>query len=431
MYWNKLIRWIVTAVLPLTAAVLPFLAEAQDATEIPVIRGPGECETCHAALKEDRLSSPTVWLEFDRHARGAMGCVDCHGGDEKAARPEVAHAVGAGFVGVPAPEAVPDLCGRCHANVEFMRTENPRLPVDQNEKYWTSRHGELLKMGLRKVAQCASCHTAHNVRLATDPLSTIYPARIPYTCARCHADREYMAGFPIPTDQFSKYAASVHGQALLEREDLGAPACNDCHGNHGAVPPGAESLAHVCGICHPANSENFEKSPHVQPFALRELPQCAVCHNHHAIAKPSYTLFAMGANSPCIDCHTQGDGGWEQGKEMYEDIHSLVQKRDEAEAMLDRAENLGMDVDDGRFLLQDYRKNFLLIRTLSHTLNMEEFNTRVDEASQQAQSALKDGSEAIEEYHFRRKGLLVALLLSFPVILFLWLKIRTLGHPQG
>jgi hypothetical protein len=39
----------------------------------------------------------------------------------------------------------------------------------------------------------------------------------------------------IPHNQYEKFARSVHGIALLKKHDSGAPACNICHGNHGAA----------------------------------------------------------------------------------------------------------------------------------------------------------------------------------------------------
>ena len=64
-----------------------------------------------------------------------------------------------------------------------------------------------------------------------------------------------MKEYGIPTDQYEKYSKSVHGVALLQKHDLGAPACNKCHGNHGATPPGVESISKVCGTCHALNAD--------------------------------------------------------------------------------------------------------------------------------------------------------------------------------
>jgi hypothetical protein len=360
------------------------------------------------------------------HAKQGLGCADCHGGDPKALDKDQAHAPETGFVGKFPVEAIPDLCARCHSNAPFMATYNPRLAVDQYDKYQTSRHGELLAMGLRKVAECVSCHTAHNVRIASDPRSSVYPVNLPHTCAKCHSDSRYMAGFPIPTDQFEKYSVSVHGKALLEREDLGAPACNDCHGNHGAIPPGARSLAHVCGICHTMNMEMFEKSPHAEVFDLQELPQCTVCHQHHAIAPAAAETFNMETDSVCITCHRKDSEAWKQGKAMYARVAELQNLRDQAETTLDQAQSLGMDVSDGRFAVRDFRTAYFQLRTVSHELNMEDYTEKADAAKEHVTRALTIAQDAIDEFYFRREGLIVSLLLSLPVLLLLYLKVRAL-----
>jgi len=42
----------------------------------------------------------------------------------------------------------------------------------------------------------------------SDPRSTVNPVNVANTCARCHADANYMKGYSIPTDQFAKYSTS-------------------------------------------------------------------------------------------------------------------------------------------------------------------------------------------------------------------------------
>ena len=57
--------------------------------------------------------------------------------------------------------------------------------------------------------------------------------------------------------QFADYQKSVHYAALTKGNDLSAPTCNDCHGNHGAAPPGVGSVANVCGTCHAVFAQKF------------------------------------------------------------------------------------------------------------------------------------------------------------------------------
>lgn len=426
MYWNKFALFFMC----LICAPVPRPRAAAMADTPPVIQGPGQCTFCHAKLTEKPLQSPTSQWTSDSHKKHGMGCADCHGGNPKAAEAAGAHNVGQGFVGKPESYDIPDLCARCHGNPEFMVTENPALPVDQNEKYWTSRHGQLLKTKVGKVAQCVSCHTAHEVRPANDPLSSVYPVNVPATCAHCHSNAEYMEGFDIQTDQYEKYAASVHGRILLEKDDLGAPACNDCHGNHGAVPPGTQSLAHVCGNCHTRNAELFDGSPHAEVFESLDLAQCTVCHGHHAIARASADDFGMGVDSVCLDCHNEDDPGWRMGKKMYATFSELDAIQAKAVEDLAKAQDLGMDVSDGQFMLEDFRRDRLQLRTSTHDLNMDHFSVLAGETHEKGQGAIQVADDAVHEFQFRRKGLLISLLLSIPVVIFLSLIIRRLDRKK-
>ena len=82
-----------------------------------------------------------------------------------------------------------------------------------------------------------------------------------------------MRGLDNPTEQFQKYKTSVHAQMLYEKQDMSAPTCNDCHGNHGATPPGIASVANVCGQCHARQAELFQTSPHKAAFDQQDLAE--------------------------------------------------------------------------------------------------------------------------------------------------------------
>ena len=166
-----------------------------------------------------------------------------------------------------------------------MRRYNPQLPTDQLAEFRTSVHGRRLAAGDTQVANCVSCHGVHGILPASDARSPVHATNVPTTCARCHGDPAHMAAYGIPTDQFVKYQRSVHGQLLLVQRDVSAPACNDCHGNHGAFPPGADSVAMVCGQCHPINKELFLASPHKTAFQRLGLPECVACHGNHEVVR--------------------------------------------------------------------------------------------------------------------------------------------------
>src|SRR6266542_3714522 len=195
-------------------------------------------------------------------AQKKSSCNECHGGDPNADAKEAAKDPRKGYLGRPKTLDIPAYCGKCHSDANLMKRFNPSLRVDQEREYYTSVHGKLLKSGETRVATCISCHSVHGIRAITDPLSSVYPSNVAETCSKCHASADYMRGFKIPSDQFDNYKKSVHAKALYDKQDLSAPTCNDCHGNHGATPPGIASVANVCGQCHARQAELFQTSPH-------------------------------------------------------------------------------------------------------------------------------------------------------------------------
>ena len=124
-----------------------------------------------------------------------------------------------------------------------MKTPAPQPPPDLGNSLALGIHGQRLAKGDTKVATCASCHAAHGIRAVSDAKSPVFSLNVARTCASCHANVDHMKGYttdggaPLPTDQFAAYQKSVHYEALTKRNDLSAPTCNDCHGNHGAAPP--------------------------------------------------------------------------------------------------------------------------------------------------------------------------------------------------
>ena len=243
------------------------------------------CATCHLALGIANLTKPAEDYKSDIHAVKGFGCASCHGGD-----PSIMGLEGMdrkkGYIGKPAGGQVVEMCGKCHADGAFMRQYNPSLRVDQVAEYYTSVHGKRLKeLKDPKVATCASCHRPHSIRPANDARSSVHPTRVADTCGSCHANKDYMASYKIPTDQVDKYKQSVHWKMMTAKGDLSAPTCNDCHGNHGAAPPGVSSVVNVCGQCHAVNSELFNKSGHSKIFGQMGIPGCATCHSNHEIVE--------------------------------------------------------------------------------------------------------------------------------------------------
>jgi predicted CXXCH cytochrome family protein len=323
-------------------------------------------------------------------------------------------------------------CTKCHANATFMRAYNPSLAVDQLEKYRTSVHGMRNVKGDFKVAECASCHGSHNILSAKDIKSSVYPLNIPSTCAKCHSDSEYMKGYKIPTDQFDKYAKSVHGVALLQKDDLGAPACNSCHGNHGAAPPGVESISKVCGTCHAMNADLFSSSPHKKAFDDRHLPECETCHSNHDIVAATNQLLGVTSGTVCSKCHSeqQNPKGYVVAKEMRQLVDSLQTAEQTATALVDEAEQKGMEISEAKFKLRDVRQARLQSRTMVHSFNEQKFSATIDKGLKTASVVTSEAQAAIDEYTFRRIGLGIASIVMTILAIALYLFIKRIERRQ-
>jgi len=373
----------------------------------------------------------------DVHFRRGLSCAGCHGGkptdeempDEVYDRwPETA-------LRHKDRSWIPGFCARCHADPEFMRGFDPAMATDQYAKYQKSQHGiRLLGQHDDKAAQCVSCHGAHGIRGARSPNSRVHPKRLPYTCGECHADARYMAGYrladghPLPVDQLAEFEKSVHGRALLERGDLGAPACNDCHGNHAALPPATSSIAEVCRTCHSQEGEQFDGSKHKEAFERAGWPECAKCHGNHAIAKAEDSMLDEKSSPLCYDCHREhakpSTQCIETARHFSKSIATLARETNELGGRVSDLAERGLDPDPLSSTVEDLHETLRQARTRIHTFDRGEFDQvvlRGREANAQGRQLLED---AEAEYRFRLRGLGLAVGVMAVLGLLLYLKIR-------
>lgn len=192
---------VVIAVLSLTAA------SAQENID-------ESCFHCHPAQVNEFQAS----VHFNKNT-----CADCHGGDIKISGPVVSiNVMHTNFTGKPSPIQVTDFCSKCHA--ESTRT------------YKESIHWQKLKEG-RYAASCTDCHGIHNIQSSGNPNSSIFPANVPGTCAKCHENQSKMQAlyYGIRTDRFDTYKKSYHYKSYMGGGRLLA-ACSDCHENHDTRP---------------------------------------------------------------------------------------------------------------------------------------------------------------------------------------------------
>ena len=387
------------------------------------------CQACHGTLQGHFLQPVTQWKK-SIHGRAGIACVACHGGDPEANVKESAHNEEKGWIGKPGPVKTVRMCGTCHADERFMKKFNPNIRTDQLKNYLTSNHGiNIMVKEDGRGATCVSCHGAHDILKAVNPQSRVYPTKVVDTCAKCHSEKGLMAQFGIRGNEVSEYKRSVHAKALYEGHDLSAPTCNDCHGNHGAVPAGAASIEDVCGTCHMVDQKLFDESPH-KTWKDMGLKGCMECHGNHAIQKPSDDMLAP-RKGVCYKCHEPGEKGLEVMRAMYMILTGMKKKMEAAREMVDTASEKGMFMDDALLILQDARNYYIQSHTAVHKFSEDYLRSKARGALSSVMKAKKIAEERLAEVKKRRTVFYWFGGLILILILLLSLKIHLLERGTG
>jgi hypothetical protein len=163
-------------------------------------------------------------------------CTDCHGvhGIQVSSYPK-SHIF---------PWNIPQTCGRCHSDREYMKTY--KISTNQVEEYKQSVHAKaLFKKKDLSAPVCNDCHGNHG---AAPPEI----ASIAFVCRQCH---------PSTGELFAK---SPHKKAF---DELGISECEACHGRHNISQPSDSMLGtgkdSVCIECHEPGSKAYVIAEHL------------------------------------------------------------------------------------------------------------------------------------------------------------------------
>jgi len=381
------------------------------------------CLDCHSALP-DPLGVSQEKFSQDIHAQKGLTCASCHGGDPTSEDADAAMNRKKGWKGKIDRAQIPPLCGSCHSDPAYMRQYNPSLRTDQLSQYKTSVHGERFAGGDTKVAVCTDCHSVHDLRVPSDPGSTVNPVNVANTCAHCHADAAYMSAYKIPTNQFAEYSKSAHHDALAVRGDLSAPTCTTCHGNHGATPPGVAKVQNVCSNCHVFQAQMYEKSSHKKAFDAASLPGCVVCHGNHGIRHPTDAMLGTGPDAVCMRCHTPGDACDQARAGLLSDLSRLDTAIKGANQVLGVAESSGMEVSEARLRQDQARDSLTKARVTIHSFRTDLVDQDIQPGLKVAAQNLQAGKQAMADRNYRRIGLAISLVAIALVLLGLRLYIK-------
>jgi cytochrome c3-like protein len=382
------------------------------------------CVTCHTELDDEMIHS----FDGDVHSDKDISCHGCHGGNPLI-EDEDAMSEDEGFIGIPErPGDVGKFCSRCHSDPEYMGKFNPSIGTDQYAQFQKSGHGQTLKRNPhdKNVANCLKCHGLHEIRSVNDPLSKVYPTNVPETCNQCHGNSEIMNQYGIHIDPYQEYKTSVHGEALLENGDISAPACNDCHGNHGALPPEVGSVSNVCGQCHVINATMFKESIHRGIWELRGMQQCSSCHGSHAIFHPTDEMLSTKDGSFCSTCHQTG-GPPDQVHHLLDTLSTSIKM---AEGKLKLAESYLIGVDEGYVMLDKAKTELTKMRVLLHNFDMDTLNAVSANTMEIINDVNETGDEGILKAKYRRRGFWIAFVIFISFNIAIILKIRELNKKR-
>jgi predicted CXXCH cytochrome family protein len=368
------------------------------------------CLACHAAQRE----AFTVGV----HAQHGVQCTACHGGDPSERALPAAHH---GLSGKLDKVATARLCGSCHSDPNRMRQY--RLPTDQLAEFRTSRHGELLlERRDADAPTCTDCHGTHVIYPPDDARSRVYPTNIPGTCAGCHSDRQLMAKYHLPTNQFAQFRTSAHGVALFQHQNFAAPTCVGCHGAHSALPPTVTEIPSVCGRCHQLIDQAFARSPHAAVAERGGFPGCLACHSNHGTER-----VAADSIAPlCAKCHGSDVRIRTTALRIQEVVAKATDNMRSAGSAIGRLSLAGERVGDYRFRYQTAMTYYLEIAQVQHSLDL----SQLDDLGRRVRSISVDLGEAAEanaEHRWEHRLLLIVVwFFALSTAALGWLTLRGL-----
>jgi len=168
------------------------------------------CGNCHAEINDQYSASVHGAALLGEDNPDVPVCTDCHGVHD-----------------IPDPTTAafrlssPQMCGRCHADVDLMQKYN--ISTDVLDTYVADFHGTTVTLfehhspdEASNQAVCYDCHGVHNILPVTDANSSIIKANLLQTCQQCHPD----ATENFPDSWTSHFKPSLEHNPLVYFVDL-------------------------------------------------------------------------------------------------------------------------------------------------------------------------------------------------------------------
>jgi hypothetical protein len=237
-----------------------------------------------------------------------------------------------------------------------------------------------------------------------------------------------MASYGIPTDQYEQYEKSAHGVRLLVKKDMKAPECADCHGIHGASPPGFTDIANVCSYCHGTIAKYFKESPHFLGKTKEKGARCINCHGNHDIKRPTTALFTGSGKGHCGECHEQSSKAMSIAMPIKEKIDLAISSVDQAKKSLESVRDSGKNLDHLEESYENARSALVQSRAMTHTLSLSKIESKISSVIASTNKIKKEVDNIESELKSRKNSIIIVLLILGTIAAVLLVKIKSLGR---
>ena len=160
---------------------------------------PATCAQCHADIAKT-FGQSVHGVAVQKGNSDAPVCTTCHGEHTILGPSDPRSRVAAKNVSA-------QVCSPCHTSV--LLSGKYGLKSDRFRTFTDSYHGLAIRGGSIAAANCASCHSAHDIKPSSDPTSSVNKANLAVTCGRCH---------PGANERFA--IGSVHISLSAQKEPL-------------------------------------------------------------------------------------------------------------------------------------------------------------------------------------------------------------------
>jgi hypothetical protein len=175
----------------------------------------------------------------------------------------------------------------------------------------------------------------------------------------------------------------------------------------------------------------FSSSAMGEVFEEQELHACEECHGNHNVLKTSDDMAGVGEKSTCVNCHDEGDAGYEAASKIHKRLIQSVAIYDSAEIQQLEVHRVGMNDVEINFLLQDANQNMIEARTLVHTFDPDRVGEKTDESILNSKAAIKLAYQEISDYDIRRRGFGIASIFITILVIALFFKIKDIEKNQA